>query len=321
MRIWILGPSSDPEMEAIEGLLREAGERIIYARADSAYRVAALSEPIPAGATVYRVECDGPAIPADAIVIDHHRPGDPGYGRPPEEFLPASSIGQVIAELWGPSGYRYDRHEPGDWVELVGNASYEDDYALDQTFSMGLVAAGKYEPLPLDSSDVEAVERSARDGFALIPGYGWAIKTFTAACEDGSGSWRYRIIPAEYVLCAAADHCLAAAYRGKCPGVDPDALMRWRAASRAPFRRRAILWAREQDANYRNCPYTVIPFDAMASRVDRPDLLPQKPFVLINRHGDDIAYGEEHELSVIAAHWNEKGARTVMTEGTKAEGL
>src|SRR5690606_25622302 len=33
------------------------------------------------------------------VVIDHHRPGDPGYGRPPEEFLAASSIGQVITEL------------------------------------------------------------------------------------------------------------------------------------------------------------------------------------------------------------------------------
>jgi hypothetical protein len=35
------------------------------------------------------------------------------------------------------------------------------------------------------------------------------------------------------VLAAAADHCLAAAYRGECHGVDPDALMRWRIAMRA----------------------------------------------------------------------------------------
>jgi hypothetical protein len=47
-------------------------------------------------------------------------------------------------------------------------------------------------------------------------------------------------IPKELVLAAAADHCLAAAYRGECPGVDPDELMAWRAASRARFQRRAV---------------------------------------------------------------------------------
>lgn len=30
---------------------------------------------------------------------------------------------------------------------------------------------------------------------------------------------------------AAADHCLAAAYQGRCPGVDPDRLMAWRVAT------------------------------------------------------------------------------------------
>lgn len=42
-----------------------------------------------------------------------------------------------------------------------------------------------------------------------------------------------RTIPMQLVLVAAADHCLAHAYAGRCPGVDPDALMRWRVESRA----------------------------------------------------------------------------------------
>jgi hypothetical protein len=42
------------------------------------------------------------------------------------------------------------------------------------------------------------------------------------------------------MLVAAADHCLAAAYRGKCPGVEPDRLMRWRAESRAKFQGRSV---------------------------------------------------------------------------------
>jgi hypothetical protein len=41
------------------------------------------------------------------------------------------------------------------------------------------------------------------------------------------------------MLAAAADHCLAAAYRDECPGVNPDALMRWRAATRAAFQGRS----------------------------------------------------------------------------------
>ncbi len=47
-------------------------------------------------------------------------------------------------------------------------------------------------------------------------------------------------VPRDVMLIAAADHCLAAAYRGECPGVDPDALMRWRAESRAAFQRRPV---------------------------------------------------------------------------------
>lgn len=42
------------------------------------------------------VECDVPNI-EPAFRIDHHHPGDPGFGRPPEEFFEASSIGQFLA--------------------------------------------------------------------------------------------------------------------------------------------------------------------------------------------------------------------------------
>ncbi|MDD3446787.1 MAG: hypothetical protein PHS60_15375, partial [Zavarzinia sp.] len=39
----------------------------------------------------------------------------------------------------------------------------------------------------------------------------------------------------EAVLAAAADHCLGAAYKGRCPGVTPAALRTWRAETRARF--------------------------------------------------------------------------------------
>lgn len=42
-------------------------------------------------------------------------------------------------------------------------------------------------------------------------------------------------IPREVVLAAASDHCPGHAYKGKCPGVDPQELMEFRAARRAAF--------------------------------------------------------------------------------------
>lgn len=178
VRLWILG-ASDPELEAIEGILAERGEVIAYAtfvgRADEA-----LMRIVTGGKGVSRVHpgnaykadswdvlgvhdddleaffekvdeyvyvecgmCDGP-LDKPEIHVDHHLPGDPGFGGPPTEFWESSSIGQVY--------------------ELLG------------------IKPGK-----------------------------------------------------EQLFIAAADHCPAAAYQGKCPGVQPDELADWRIRSRAAF--------------------------------------------------------------------------------------
>lgn len=203
-RIWVLG-APDPEMELIEKLLRECGERVEYATVwrDGVRRRVTPAEAyapdveIGAGlrglrATAYMVEC-APAVlvgsPFDgidwtgaAVKIDHHRPGDPGYGRPPEEFFGASSIGQVLSVLrrHGPAFF-----DAGEWITCDGG-----------------------EP---------------RDVGGFIIGMPYADT-----------------VPQEVVLAAAADHCLAAAYRGECPGVDPDALMQWRAETRAAHLGRSV---------------------------------------------------------------------------------
>lgn len=41
----------------------------------------------------------GGSADPEVITFDHHRPGDPGHGRPPADYLPASSIGQVVSWL------------------------------------------------------------------------------------------------------------------------------------------------------------------------------------------------------------------------------
>lgn len=42
-------------------------------------------------------------------------------------------------------------------------------------------------------------------------------------------------LPEAAAFLAAGDHCLAAAYRGECPGIEPDDLLAWRSAVRAYY--------------------------------------------------------------------------------------
>lgn len=291
----ILG-ASDPEMSAIETLLRECGVRVIHATTpprdgEPAPRVHpgnayahicersgaqiwhAYCADTPAvslglgdirgsgpgvgiedageialpGASVLVVETVRPRLPAELFgyggfvgpaiictVADHHRPGDRGFGRPPSEFMGASSLGQVISWL--------ARREllPSEW-EISGSVSWFD---------------------------------------ARIPGSG------EFACDD-HGQWCVGVvteeldtirrsgvpIPRELVLTAAADHCLGAAYRGECPGVDPDALLEFRIEQRAQFQgvspdaiRASISAAREELQ-----AAEVIPLLPEASSYDDPE--------------------------------------------------
>src|SRR5690606_25570965 len=106
-RVWVLG-ASDPEMETIERLLRDCGERLgrgggerlEYAavwRGGGRRRVTpaeAYAADVEIGeglrglrATAYMVECapavlvgssvDGIDWAGETVTIDHHRPGDP----------------------------------------------------------------------------------------------------------------------------------------------------------------------------------------------------------------------------------------------------
>ena len=210
-RVWVLG-ANDPEMERIEQLLLECGEAVAYAvderdervRAENAYRA---SVSIRKGKnvdvrTAYLIECDV-HLPENVgrVVIDHHRPGDPGYGRPPAEFLTASSVGQVLSKLarWG----------------MVGGVPVR-RYADDPEAPI----PGTEYPCP---GEIRAIPQQ---GAPFV----WAIHS--------PFGWLY--IDEELVLAAAADHCLAAGYQGQCPGVDPEALMQWRNETIASFEGRAV---------------------------------------------------------------------------------
>ena len=222
----VLG-ASDPEMCIIENLARQAGLTVEYAtvvRGGVRRRVAPSEAYAPdvsigdgrRGEATHAicVECrpavlfgssqEGMDWAGMVDLIDHHNPGDPGYGLPPEKFFPGSSIGQFISIL--------ARLEliPADWARGGGECAPE------------------WAPT----------------------GSLFCIKDFGPKVTPGGAEWRvtlgawtewdldvatWAVVPEELVLAAAADHCLEPAYRGRCPGVNPDRLMAWRVKSRAEF--------------------------------------------------------------------------------------
>jgi hypothetical protein len=161
---FVLG-AQDPEMREIERVLDDAVSARLHAargrrrctpqtayEANGVVDVGPDNVPRPAvllpKAPAVFVECTVQGT-EPVLRVDHHHPGDPGYGVPPHEFLRGSSLGQVLVLL-------------------------------------------EREPTPTQR------------------------------------------------LLAAGDHCLTAAYRGECPGVDPHELLFLRASWQAKMTGRTL---------------------------------------------------------------------------------
>lgn len=232
MNYAILG-ASDPEMSAIETLLRKCGVWVLHAAVSgtrahpsNAYRADGLLDGTREVVLIRRmdqqpvhvlaVECDGPAVHrclacgttdvestddfcgdahewARVMRADHHHPGDPGFGRPPSEFMSASSLGQVIS-----------------WLAR-----------------QGILHLAKFTSFRVSNTG------GATGQIVCGPDGMWWVHVGRSEIGDIQEP-----IPHDLVLTAAADHCLGAAYRGECPGADPDELLAWRVRERAKFQGR-----------------------------------------------------------------------------------
>lgn len=183
---WVLG-APDPEMAAIERLLRDRGRAVAYATTGgarvhpgSAYQADGTEPAVAPGSDLVLVECALPGLVEGARTIDHHRPGDPGYGLPPRAYLQASSLGQVLMRLYG-----------AEEIWLVGDRP----------------------TLCVPCERCAELTRSPYD---------------------------YVRVPTSLLIIAAADHCLAAAYRGECPGAAPSMVRSFRLRSRAQHQGRSV---------------------------------------------------------------------------------
>lgn len=249
--IAILG-APDPEMQAIRSLLEEAGIATVQATADgrpvhpgSAYRADPVT--VPDGSTVWRIECELAIHGAgEVVVIDHHRPDDPGYGRPPGRYWTASSLGQVLDRIADAGllkrcgwlreprvSWSHDTRPPVRWQYLRRER---------------VIRRGEDGACPLVSDEYIPTGSYVVSVRQDTPGRAWTESPDgrrPAGYSLGSRTAEYvRLAPPDtwgtLLLVAAADHCLGAAYRGECPGVDPDELMQWRAETRAAHQGRSV---------------------------------------------------------------------------------
>ena len=104
MNYFILG-APDHEMIEIARVLTSTHQAFSHAtvsgkvvKSKTAYLATGIEGVIPAGAELIFVECAVMGL-RPTQVIDHHHPGDPGFGMAPKDYLLGSSLGQLLALL------------------------------------------------------------------------------------------------------------------------------------------------------------------------------------------------------------------------------
>lgn len=221
-RIWILG-ASDPEMIEIERLLDACRERHVYAMGDNgnrvhpgnAYQATLFNGP------VLDLSDDGVAtFPREMFFVECAF--IPQSMATPEQICALTSDGTEPPTTHVQS---FDHHREGD----AGFGGSPMDY-------FGSSSVGQVATYLLRDPDRARALGWERVEVGRATPNGEVIAHRSALLVGTGNSYGYRI-PQEVLMIAASDHCLAAAYQQKCPGIDPLALMEWRLASRAAFQK------------------------------------------------------------------------------------
>jgi hypothetical protein len=190
-RLWILG-AQDQEMDLIEELLTSIarGEKFVYATR--------------LGKRVSQEE----SYLADPIQV-----GDDFDSVIWIECSPANGMWEHVI----------DHHRPGSKGYLAPPAHYLPASSVGQVCATLWRCRACGDPLNLlDTSGPNLAPVNSRidSGSKLEVG-----------CDDGRHEWPIALPGAELAMriryVAASDHCLAAAYCGWCPGVDPEGLMQF----------------------------------------------------------------------------------------------
>lgn len=223
-RIFVVG-SEDPEMRLICSILHHKGERVAYA---------CIEESTPDGSKLsYRRVSPNEAHCAHAVCW---------WMSDAKVYRPIDTIDtcMVWVECRVP-----DQLRPEELVDFLVDHHSKGDPVLGRRPSEYWIASSLGQVCELLSLGIEFATRE--DGqvdarWVRTPGcrghsgkHGLPISAFE---QD----WQLMkaVRPEDALLVAAADHCLIHAYAGRCPGVDPEALARFRAKSRAAFQRRSV---------------------------------------------------------------------------------
>ena len=261
-RLWILG-ASDPEMAAIETLVRGCGEQVAYAACASP-AVVRVGPGNASRATHLITTGDWPlsTTPVEA--------GDPGIGIVEGRLAAQVDCAQgtrrwawisadelVLAECRVPATAGVaitivDHHSAGGPGYSRPPADFMAASSLGQVLAV-LARAGKLDcgrPIPVSSPGptwpaagewMRTIVQPSPDGWEPSPPIAGLVPALVLGVRTEDEGWTAAYVPsADLVLAAAADHCLAAAYAEQCPGVDPEALGQWRAERRAAFQRRPV---------------------------------------------------------------------------------
>lgn len=233
-RFFILG-AADPEMDTISAALSASGQRFGYAahagvrvHPGNAYKADGVL--FHNGSTpkwddvLVLVECELVRIPscwnACESCGDHPDPAYVGLGLC-DMGSPGGMGGCGDHHIWHqPVIVRVDHHRVGDPGYGLPPERFMEGSSIGQVISL---LRGHGSPFFEDGEWITSDGGEHRDVGGCLAGLPYAA-----------------VVSSEHVLIAAADHCLEAAYRGACPGVDPEALMCWRATSRAEFQKRPV---------------------------------------------------------------------------------